>query len=68
MTMKTTLSILQGFKSFQDHLYLSSHLLLTADLCMDRLGITTPTWIEGRFHASQGQLVGGQDAPGTQDI
>lgn len=48
--MRKILSILQGLKSFQDHLYLPSHLhlpshlLFTAALCRNKLGVTITTW------------------------
>lgn len=42
--MRKVLSISQRLKTSQDHSYLSSHLLLTAALCKDRLGITITTW------------------------
>lgn len=44
MIMRKVLSISQRLKTSQDHSYLSSHLLLTAALCKDRLGITITTW------------------------
>ena len=44
MIMRKILSISQRLKTFQDHSYLSSHLLLTAALCKDRLGVTITTW------------------------
>ena len=44
MIMRKILSIVQRLKSFQDHSYLSSHLLLTAALCKNRLGVTIRTW------------------------
>ena len=42
--MRKILSILQRLKSFQDHLNLSSHLLPTAALCRNKLGVTITTW------------------------
>ena len=44
MIMRKILSIVQRLTSFQDHSYLYSHLLLTAALCKNRLGVTITTW------------------------